>query len=147
MKNVLVLGAGHVSSPLVHYLLARTSAKVTLASRSPEKVHRILGGHPRGVGVTLDLADKAQLEELISAADLVISLVPYAWHVRVVKLAIQKRVNVITTSYVSAEMRALDNAARKAGILVLNEMGLDPGLMHTFIIGAAQIRVNKITTG
>lgn len=59
-----------------------------------------------------------------------VSLVPYTWHVQVVKLAIQHRTHVITTSYVSAEMQALDAQARAAGICVLNEAGLDPGIDH-----------------
>jgi len=130
MKNILVLGAGHVSRPLVKYLLARTPCRVTLASRSRDKVERILGGHPRGVPVQLQIEDDTALEELIRSADVIVSLVPYLYHVKVAELAIRHRVNVVTTSYVSPEMQALDEKARAAGVLILNEMGLDPGIDH-----------------
>ena len=130
MKNILVLGAGHVSRPLVEYLLARTTCQLTLASRSRDKVDRILGGHPRGVAVQLRLEDSSALEELVRSADVVVSLVPYVYHVKVVELAIRHKVHVVTTSYVSPEMQALDEKARAAGVLILNEMGLDPGIDH-----------------
>jgi saccharopine dehydrogenase-like NADP-dependent oxidoreductase len=76
------------------------------------------------------LDDGARLASLVTEADLVVSLLPYTLHVKVARVAIAHRVPLITTSYVSAEMRALDGAAREAGVLVLNEIGLDPGLDH-----------------
>lgn len=66
--------------------------------------------------------------------NLVVSLVPYVYHVAVIKLAIKNKVNVVTTSYVSLAIRELDNAAREAGIVVLNEVGLDPGVDHLYAI-------------
>ena len=78
---------------------------------------------------------------MIGEADLVVSLLPYTLHVKVAKLAIARLVPLITTSYVSAEMRALDGAAREAGVLLLNEIGLDPGLDHMSAMRAiAQLR-------
>lgn len=66
--------------------------------------------------------------------NLVVSLVPYVYHVAVIKLAIKNKVNVVTTSYVSLAIRELDNAAREAGIVVFNEVGLDPGVDHLYAI-------------
>lgn len=63
-----------------------------------------------------------------------ISLVPYVYHVAVIKLAIKNKVNVVNTSYVSPAIRELDKAAREAGIVVLNEVGLDPGVDHLYAI-------------
>jgi saccharopine dehydrogenase (NADP+, L-glutamate forming)/spermidine synthase len=37
---------------------------------------------------------------------------------------------MVTTSYVSEAMRKLDQKAKDAGILILNEIGLDPGIDH-----------------
>ena len=130
MKNILVLGAGLVSRPLVEYLLARTPCHVTLASRSREEIDGILGGQSRGIPVQLELDDSKSLEKLIRAADVVVSLVPYRYHVKIAELAIEHRVPVVTASYVSPEMRALDDKARAAGVLILNEIGLDPGIDH-----------------
>lgn len=63
-----------------------------------------------------------------------ISLVPYVYHAAVIKLAIKHKVNVVTTSYVSPAIRELESAAKKAGIVVLNEVGVDPGVDHLYAI-------------
>lgn len=55
-----------------------------------------------------------------------ISLIPYTYHALVIKSAIRKRVNVVTTSYISPSMQELEGDIDKAGITVMNEIGLDP---------------------
>jgi len=130
MKRVLVLGAGLVSRPLVRDLLRSSDLRLTVGDLDREKAARVLSGHERGVAVALSSDDDAGLARHVGDADLVVSLLPFTLHVKVANVAIAHRVPVITTSYVSPEMRALDRAARDAGILVLNEMGLDPGLDH-----------------
>lgn len=70
----------------------------------------------------------------MAAHDLVISLIPYTHHAAVIKAAIKGKTNVVTTSYVSPAMRELDAAAREAGIIVLNEVGLDPGIDHLYAV-------------
>lgn len=59
-----------------------------------------------------------------------ISLIPYTFHATVIKSAIRTKTNVVTTSYVSPAMMELDEQCREAGITVMNEIGLDPGLDH-----------------
>jgi spermidine synthase len=75
-------------------------------------------------------ADPTALEAAVAAHDLVISLVPYTHHAAVVQAAIKGKTHVVTTSYISPALHALDGAARAAGIVVLNEAGLDPGIDH-----------------
>jgi saccharopine dehydrogenase-like NADP-dependent oxidoreductase len=54
----------------------------------------------------------------------------YTYHVQVAKACVEHQRSLVTTSYVSDEMQALDRAARKAGVILLNEAGLDPGIDH-----------------
>jgi saccharopine dehydrogenase (NADP+, L-glutamate forming)/spermidine synthase len=129
MKKVLVLGAGLVARPLVQYLLDQ-DFEVRVASRTLSKAEGLIGGHPRGEPHQLDVTDTAALEGLVTEADLVISLLPYVHHVTVANLCIKHKKNMVTTSYVSEAMRALDRDARDAGIIILNEIGLDPGIDH-----------------
>jgi saccharopine dehydrogenase-like NADP-dependent oxidoreductase len=65
---------------------------------------------------------------------LVISLIPYIHHAAVIKSAIKGKTDVVTTSYVSPAVRELDADAKKAGIVVMNEIGLDPGIDHLYAI-------------
>jgi len=130
MKNVVVLGAGLVAKPLVRYLLDQPEFRVTVASRTVSKAEKLVGGHERGKAESLNVTDEAALEGFVKGADLVISLVPYAHHVTVAKLCIKHKKQMVTTSYVSDAMRALDGDAKSAGITILNEIGLDPGIDH-----------------
>jgi Saccharopine dehydrogenase NADP binding domain len=70
--------------------------------------------------------DDAALDKELEKVDLVISLIPYTYHARVIKGAIRTKKNVVTTSYVSPAMQELEEDAKKAGITVMNEIGLDP---------------------
>ncbi len=130
MKNVVILGAGLVAKPLVRYLLDQMDFNVKVASRTVSKAEKLVGDHPRGVAESLNVTDEAALESQVKGADLVISLVPYAHHVTVAKLCIKHKVQMVTTSYVSKPMRELDGQAKEAGVTVLNEIGLDPGIDH-----------------
>lgn len=78
--------------------------------------------------------DPAALEKAVAEHDLVISLIPYTHHASVIKAAIKGKTNVVTTSYVSPAMRELEDEVKKAGIIVLNEIGLDPGIDHLYAV-------------
>ncbi len=130
MKRVLVLGAGLVSGPLVRYLLNVEGFRVTVASRTVEKAQRLIGGASNGAALPLDVADEGALEALIADHDLSISLLPYVHHPLVARLCVEHRTQMVTTSYVKDEMRSLDGAAREAGVILLNEIGVDPGIDH-----------------
>ncbi len=130
MAKVLVLGAGMVTRPLVRYLLDQRDMKVVVATRTVDKAEKMIAGHPNGEAKTIDVENLSAVEEEVKRADLVVSLVPYAYHVSVSKFCIKHKKHVVTTSYVSDAMKALDGDAKKAGILLLNECGLDPGIDH-----------------
>ncbi|MBN1425110.1 saccharopine dehydrogenase NADP-binding domain-containing protein, partial [Candidatus Fermentibacteria bacterium] len=93
----------------------------------------ILGAHPRGSAVALDVnasGGMAALDALIAQSDVVISLLPYVFHLDVARKCLAHKRHLVTTSYVKPEMQALDGAAKEAGLLFLNELGLDPGIDH-----------------
>ncbi len=129
-KNVLVLGAGMVSRPLVRYLLDQPDFTVTMASRTVSKAERIINCHPDGKAISLNVDDEEKMEELVSKADITVSLLPYTYHVKVADMCINHKKHLVTTSYVSDEMRSLDTKARDSDVLLLNECGLDPGIDH-----------------
>jgi saccharopine dehydrogenase (NADP+, L-glutamate forming) len=130
MKKILILGAGLVARPLVRYLLDQPDFEVEVASRTVSKAEKLVQGHPRGMARELNLKNEAGLRQEVSAADLVISMVPYSFHPKVAEFCIAHKKHMVTTSYVSEAMKKLDSDARKAGIIILNEVGLDPGIDH-----------------
>jgi saccharopine dehydrogenase (NADP+, L-glutamate forming) len=130
MKRILVLGAGLVAGPLVRYLLQVEEFHVTVASRTAEKAERLIGGASNGTALRLDVNDEGALASLVAEHDLSVSLLPYAYHPLVARLCVEHRRQMVTTSYVKDEMRALSAAAKEAGVILLNEIGVDPGIDH-----------------
>ena len=130
MQKVLCLGAGLVARPYIQYL-CKHGYHVIVASRTKSKAERLIEGCESAEAVTLNIkTDDELLDKLVAEADLTCSLLPYTYHVKAAKLAIKYRKPFCTTSYISDEMQALDDEAKKAGILVLNECGVDPGIDH-----------------
>ena len=129
MKKVLILGAGLVSKPLVEYLLNH-GIRVTIATRTKHKADDIIKGHPNGSAVKWSIDDLRTIEKFIAENDITVSLLPYNYHVDIAKICLHYRKSLVTTSYVQAGMLALDEDAKKCGVVLLNEIGLDPGIDH-----------------
>lgn len=133
MRNILVLGAGRSSGALIEYLLELSVSRawtVTVADRIPEAAASAVMNHPRGRAVFFDPGSQEETLSLIRSADVVISMLPPSWHARIAMQCLHARRHLLTASYVTPEMKALDEDARSAGLLFLNECGLDPGLDH-----------------
>jgi saccharopine dehydrogenase (NADP+, L-glutamate forming) len=130
MKKILVLGAGLVAGAHTRYLLDQPDFHVTVASRTVSKAEAIIQGHPQGEARALNVADEAALEDMISQADLAVSLLPYVYHPLVARLCVKHGKHMVTTSYVKEAMAQLDGAAKDAGVILLNEVGVDPGIDH-----------------
>ncbi|HVN32787.1 MAG TPA: saccharopine dehydrogenase C-terminal domain-containing protein [Thermoanaerobaculaceae bacterium] len=131
VKKVVVFGAGLVASAHVKYLLEH-GYQVTVASRTVSKAKQIVGSHPNGRPVAFDIETEgdSRLDEIVLEHDLAVSLLPYVYHTRVAKSCVRHRKHMVTTSYVKPEMQALDAEAKAAGVALLNELGVDPGIDH-----------------
>lgn len=129
MKKVLVLGAGMVVKPIVQYLL-NNDVLVTVATRTESKAIAMIDGHPNGKSLAWTVDDTETLDKLVAENDLSVSLLPFDYHPMVAKMCIKHKKNMVTTSYVKQEMKDLDAEAKQAGIIILNEIGVDPGIDH-----------------
>lgn len=129
MKKILLLGAGMVAKPIADYLLSN-HYQLTIASRTLEKAKNLIDGRAHATAVAWTVDDLEKLNKMISEHDLVVSLLPPTFHVTVAGACIKHKKHMVTTSYVSAEMKALDKEAKEAGIIILNEIGVDPGFDH-----------------
>ena len=133
MKKILVIGAGRSAVTLIKYLLDYSSAnnwQVTVADFSIELADQAVGNHNNGKAIFFNVTAKKQRESEIENADIVISMLPASLHITVAKDCVRLGKNLVTASYVSPEIAELDEAAKQAGILLLNEIGLDPGIDH-----------------
>lgn len=130
---MLILGAGRSSSTLIREALRKAEIldwKVEVGDLDAQLAADKVGAHPRGEAFALSPVDSQERDRRIQTCDLVISMVPAFLHAEIASVAIEAGKPVITPSYIAPEMQALDERARDRGVLVLNEMGLDPGIDH-----------------
>jgi len=133
MKNILVIGAGRSASSLIKYLLdnsIKENWNVTVGDISLDLVKQKTANHPNSRAIVLDIHNDLQREEEIKRADIVVSMLPASMHLNVAKDCVRFKKHLATASYVSKEMAELDADAKAAGIILMNEIGLDPGIDH-----------------
>ena len=129
-KNVLVLGAGFSTPYLIRHLLDRAEAleaHITVADVDRQAAARRVAGHPRGRAIALDVTDDAADSEF-RRADLVVCLIPPKLQPTVARRCVEHRAHMVSASYRSRELRDLEDDARSAGVALMTEMGLDPGI-------------------
>ncbi|KAF2646982.1 Saccharopine dehydrogenase [Lophiostoma macrostomum CBS 122681] len=159
-RKILVLGSGMVAPPCLEYLSRSPRNRITLGKKhppshalsqnanfskhaEPSPPRKLATNFPNIQAISLDVTSQADLDKHIAQHDIVISLIPYIYHVAVIKSAIKSGTNVVTTSYVSDSIRALDAETKLAGITVLNEVGVDPGIDHVYAVK----RISEIHAG
>jgi saccharopine dehydrogenase-like NADP-dependent oxidoreductase len=130
MKKVAILGAGLVSKPLADYLIDECQYQLIMATRTVSKAEKIINGRPLGKAVAWTTDQHDVLDQIVAEVDLLVSMIPPTMHIPVAKACLRHRKNMVTTSYISPQMAALDEDAKHAGIIILNEIGEDPGLDH-----------------
>ncbi|CAD7694370.1 unnamed protein product [Nyctereutes procyonoides] len=129
-KKVLVLGSGYVSEPVLEYLSRDNRIDITVGSDMKDQIEQ-LGKKYNINPVSMDISKQEEkLSSLVAKQDLVISLLPYALHPLVAKACIRSKVDMITASYITPELKELEKSVEDAGITVIGELGLDPGLDH-----------------
>lgn len=129
MKKVLILGAGMIAKPMVEYLLEK-GFSLMIASPMKERADEMINGNRLGNSLDWSMDDTETLKKLINEYDITVSLLPYKFHTDVARICLKYRKPLVTASYVQPEMMALDAEAKKAGVIILNEIGLDPGIDH-----------------
>ncbi len=133
MRNILIIGAGRSATSLIKYLLDKSEKEdlfITIGDLSIESAQKFSNGHPNAKGIKLDVFDAPQRSQAIKFSDLVISMLPARFHIEVAKDCILYKKHLVTASYVSDEMQALDEDAKVNGLVFMNEIGVDPGIDH-----------------
>lgn len=102
----------------------------SVACRTLQTAKDLAGDNKLATAISLDVNNDEALDAEVAKHDLVISLIPYIFHATVIKSAIRKKKNVVTTSYVSPAMMELDQQCKDAGITVMNEIGLGMFLLY-----------------
>lgn len=133
MQRILVVGAGRSASTLIQYLLDHSEEndwQVIVGDHDLSKAEQKVKNHPNGKAIRFDVFDVEQRNDCIRNADIVVSMLPASMHILLAEDCVFQGKNMVTASYVSENIAALNDKAIKKGVLLLNEIGLDPGIDH-----------------
>jgi len=144
MRNILVIGAGKSASYLIKYFLDKSSSEnieIIIGDLDLSNAKKLIGNHPNAKAIKLDIFDAIARKEAVKNADIVVSMLPARFHIEVAKDCLAFKKHMVTASYVSPEMQALNEEAKAKKLIFLNEVGLDPGVDH---MSAMQV-IDRIT--
>ena len=133
MRNILVIGSGKSTSFLLKYLLDKSHQEnlfITVADINTENAEKLIDNHENATTLKLDVFHDESRKKAIKESDIVISMLPARFHSEVAKDCILFKKNMVTASYVSKEMEALDKEVKANGLVFMNEIGVDPGIDH-----------------
>ncbi len=133
MKKILIIGAGLSATSMIEYLLKNSTTydwKIVVGDMSEELARKKINNHPNGKAIRFDINDEKIRETEIQNADLVVSFLPAFMHPIVASDCVRFKKDMVTASYVSQQMKDLDEEAKKNGIILMNEIGVDPGIDH-----------------
>jgi len=144
MRKILIIGSGKSASYLIKYFLDKSESEnlhITVGDLSIDNAKKLTGTHKNATAITLDVFNEDSRVSAIKNADIVVSMLPARFHIEVAKDCITYGKNMVTASYVSKEMQALDEDAKAKGLIFMNEIGVDPGIDH---MSAMQV-IDRIT--
>ncbi|MEQ8323520.1 MAG: saccharopine dehydrogenase C-terminal domain-containing protein [Vicingaceae bacterium] len=134
MKNkiISILGSGRSAFTLIEYLSTRSKVTDTVVRVYDRNATESLGhlDAKDAEAIDADLTDRDLRRSIVKSSDLIISMLPVRFHCMVAEDCIEFGKHMVTASYVTKEMEALQKAALNSGVTLLNEMGLDPGIDH-----------------
>jgi saccharopine dehydrogenase (NAD+, L-glutamate forming) len=133
MRNILIIGAGKSASYLIKYFLDKAETEdihITIGDINIKNARKLIGDHSHANAIQLDVFDKESRGNAIKVADIVVSMLPARFHIEVAKDCVTYSTHMVTASYVSPEMQALDASAKNKDLIFMNEIGVDPGIDH-----------------
>lgn len=132
-RQILIIGAGRSASSLIQYLLDKSDAEnlhLVVADLTLALAETKTNAHPNATALALDINQVENRRAAVQHADIVISMLPASMHLGVAQDCIDFGKHLITASYVSNDMMAMDAQVKAKGLIFMNEIGLDPGIDH-----------------
>lgn len=133
MRSILIFGAGRSASSLIRYLLSKSESEnlhLVVADLSLALAEKKTQNHPNATPIALNIFETEERKAAIEKASIVISMLPAHLHIEIAKDCLEFKKHLVTASYISDAMQALNEEAVKSNLIFMNEIGLDPGIDH-----------------
>ncbi len=133
MQKIAILGAGRSAGYLIDYLSDKSienNWQVRVFDQDFEGYFNAFGKNEHCEFVATNLTDFQVLQDIVTESDLVVSVLPPSMHFNVARFCVLHQTHLVTASYISPEMKALHDVALDNNVILLNELGLDPGIDH-----------------
>ena len=133
MRKILIIGAGKSASYLIKYFLDKSISErlhITIGDLDLSNAEKWTKNNPDAHALKLDIFEKGSRKKAIERADIVVSMLPARFHIEVARDCLLFGKHMVTASYVSKEMQALNEEAKSKNLVFLNEIGVDPGIDH-----------------
>ena len=133
MRSILIFGAGRSASSLIRYLLSKSESEnlhLVVADLSLALAEKKTQNHPNATPIALNIFETEERKAAIEKASIVISMLPAHLHIEIAKDCLEFKKHLVTASYISDAMQALNEEAIKNNLIFMNEIGLDPGIDH-----------------
>ncbi len=133
MKRILLIGAGRSTNSFIAYIKQHLESEdwfLSIADMDLDLAQAKAGDSKRTEALSFDVKDEISRVNAISKADIVVSMLPAHMHIPVATDCIALGKHMLTASYISDEMKALDERAKESGVILINEIGVDPGIDH-----------------
>ena len=144
--KALVLGAGNIGSIATEDLSASmTSAEIVVADKDQTRAKSVADRIRKSnvSSIQLDITHRNQLLETLKDFDLAMGFLPGNLGYSLMEACIEARKNLVDVSYMAENPMNLNSAAAKAGILIVPDCGLAPGISN-FLVGHACGKLDTI---
>ena len=143
LKRIFLIGVGRSSSSLIKYLINLSKYekfKLTIGDKHIKSLSTNFSLPKNFKVIEFDIFNDSLRKNIIESSDIVISMLPSNLHFIVANDCVNYNTHLITASYVDDKIKSLSEKAKKNNVIILNEIGLDPGIDH---MSAMQI-INNI---
>jgi saccharopine dehydrogenase-like NADP-dependent oxidoreductase len=135
--RIIVLGTGHIGSVIAKDLAGNLpSAKIVMADKDQNRAQEAASQiHRKNVSsVQFDVFDRRGLVNTLKGFDLVIGALPGEVGYKALEACIDAKVNMVDVSFMPENPLPLDKEAAKAGVTIIPDCGVAPGLSHILLM-------------